>query len=528
MIEQGTHGLRVVVGNTAAYNLGVTPGLAFADARARAPHLLHEEIDRASDSYALGKLAAWMIRFAPLVAIDGEDGLMLEVTGCEHLYGGPREMLRAIKSILTREGFAHCLGLASTPVAAKALTRAAPGTILTPGREREGLALLPITALCLSEDAETLLRRFGLRRIGQLYGIDRKSLARRFQSRQYADAVLLKLDHALGLRHDPIRPLSSAPAKTARLNYPEPISTRDAIEQGLEHLTQKLCDDLGAYGQGARSFVLHAFRTNSTSARIKITTARPIRTPKHILRLFAERLDQIDAGFGIDLLLLEARRVGPMDISAVALSGDLATNDTDDVALAALADRITAKLGEGRVTVTMRRESHFPDRAEVRHVFSGTLPDAAANNPQVGPRPIRLLAHPERIKVLSEVPDGPPLQFVWRRIARKVAKADGPERIAPEWWTYTSPPRPAPSPKGAARDWLVPKLDPRADASLIGKVRGELMVTEIGAQVKNLPRARDYYRVEDETGQRFWLFRDGLYDDGRGSAPDWFMHGFFA
>ena len=267
----------------------------------------------------------------------------------------------------------------------------------------------------------------GLTRIGQLYGIDRKALARRFRSREAADAVLLRLDQALGLRHEPLDPLRLPPLQSARFNCPEPIFTGEAIEFALEKMSGQLCADLARLGQGARGFSLIAFRSDGTVSEVSITLARPARTPKHILRLFKEKIDRIDPGFGIDLLLLEAHRTGAMDISAVALSGDLAASDTDEVALAALADRITAKLTEGAVYVHRPAESHVPERAAKRETFTGQLPDAPAREVVTGPRPIRIFETPERVKVLAEVPDGPPQRFIWRKVTRHVARADGPE-----------------------------------------------------------------------------------------------------
>jgi protein ImuB len=177
-----------------------------------------------------------------------------------------------------------------------------------------------------------------------------------------------------------------------------------------------------------------------------------------------------------------------MNVSAVALSGDLAASDTDDAALAALADRIVAKLGPGSVRVNTPQESHAPDRAEHWHPYDGALPPPSHTHATTGPRPVRMLSHPERVDVIAEVPDGPPLRFVWRRVVRTVSRADGPERINPEWWRSLPP---------------------------------------VGGTGK-MPRARDYYRVEDSKGGRYWLFRDGLYDDDRGAAPEWYVQGLFA
>ena len=527
-MEAGTHGLRIAAANKSAQSEGVSVGLRFTDAKARCPGLSSEEIDRPADTAALKALGNWLIRFAPLIAVDGEDGLMLETTGCAHLYGGESGMMAEVSRLLQRDHIPHAAGLASTPGAASALARSKPGTILAHGSEREELSDLPVSSLRLSEEAETLLRRFGLTRVGQLYGIDRRALARRFRSREAADAVLLRLDQALGLRHEPLDPLRLLPLQSARFNCPEPIFTAEAIQFALEKMSADLCADLARLGQGARGFSLIAFRSDGEASEVSITLARPARTSKHILRLFREKIDQIDPGFGIDLLLLEARRAGAMDISAVALSGDLAASDTDEVALAALADRITAKLKEGAVYVHCPVESHVPERASQCETFTGQLPETLPREAITGPRPLRIFQTPERVRVLAEVPDGPPQRFVWRKVTRQVARADGPERINPEWWHHTAPPPRANSPEGTSQKWLAPKLDRRADAELIEKIHAKLAVEEVAVPVKNLPRTRDYYRVEDTEGRRYWLFRQGLYGDGRGLAPGWFMHGLFA
>ncbi|MDX1292423.1 MAG: DNA polymerase Y family protein [Hyphomonas sp.] len=530
LLETGPKGLRIAAANSPARQLGVVEGLAFTDARARVPHLVTEDMDHAADARALSALGDWMIRFAPLVAIDGSDGLILETTGCDHLYGGEAAMMETLSGLLARNAIPHRLGLAGTPGAASALSRAAPGTCLKEGEEQDGLADLPVAALRLSPDAETLLRRFGLTRIGQLYGIDRKALGRRFQSRSAADAVLLRLDQALGLRHEPLTPLRPVPIRSARLNCPEPIATGDAIQIGLETLTRDLCDRLGATGLGARRFVLTAFRADGTRSEIEVKAARPVREPRHILRLFRERIDTLDPGFGIDLLLLEAHRTDTMEASPMALSGDLASTDMDAAALSALADRIIARLGDRAVSLVQAQESHIPEHAERETRFTGQTPAPAGQLPPTGPRPVRILPSPERVTVMAEVPDGPPLRFIWRRVPRTVTRADGPERIAPEWWKHVAAPPGAPSLEGQARRWLSPKMDPRADADQIAHARARLeaALDAPSEPVRLLPRARDYYRVEDATGRRYWLFREGLYGDGRGGAPQWYVHGLFA
>lgn len=528
LVEAGQHGLRVVSTNKHARQQGVTEGLRFTDAKARCPDLTSQDIDRTADIQVLEKLGHWMMRVAPLVAIDGGDGLMVETTGCAHIYGDEAAMLEKIKVLLRRNHLPNRLGLAGTPGAAYALARTGDKTILQNGEEKAGLADLPIARMRLSEAAEILLRRFGLTRIGQLYDIDRKALARRFQSRSVADAALIRLDQMLGTRHEPLSPLRPPPAHACRVNCPDPILTGEAIEIGLTTLAARLCDELGQLGQGARGFTLLAFRADGTISDTSITLARPGRSAEHVTHLFQEKIDRIDPGYGIDCLVLEAHRVGPMSVSAVALSGDLAASDTDVAAVAALADRIAAKLGNGSVLATRFLESHMPEQAESLDPFEGDLASRAAYQHVIGPRPIRILTIPERVDVLAEVPDGPPQRFIWRKRSRHVARADGPERISPEWWRYIAPLPPAAAPKTADQKWLAPKLDPRADAALIAAVRSELEAAPQGAPVKNLPRARDYYRVEDTEGRRYWIFRKGLYGDNRGGHPDWYVHGLFA
>ncbi len=532
LVDQTAHGLRLACVNAAARALGLEVGLRFADARARVPELAYAETDHAADMAALEALASWMIRFSPLVALDGADGVMLETTGCAHLYGGEADMLAQISARLAANHIPAQLGLAGTQGAAWALARHQADVCLPDKETRAGLAGLPVAGLRLSDEALVLLRRFGLTRIGQLYGIDRKALARRFRSAEAAGAVLLRLDQALGQRAEPLVPLTPLPARTARLQCPDPIASTEAVAFGLERLAIMLCDALAKSGQGARGFSLQAFRVDGTVSSIGVTTAQTLRTPQHIVRLLSEHIDEIDPGFGIDLLMLEAHRLGPMDMSAMALAGDLAASATDTAAVSALVDRIRAKLGEHRVTVPTARASHLPERAETRMPFEAESFGAGAAAPPMpkGPRPLRLFDPPERVTVLASVPDGPPVRFVWRRVTRRVVRADGPERIAPEWWLHHAA-MPVASPEGAEAKWLTPKLDPRADAHLIAKARQNLQAcdtTEPSQPIRALPRARDYYRIEDERGHRYWVFRDGLYDDQRGGLPDWYVQGQFA
>ena len=483
IIIKTAHGLEIVAANSAARAQGVTNGLRFTDAKARAPELTAAHADPVEEAHSLKRLARWMVRWTPLVALDGADGLLLDIAGCAHLFGGEDAMLTAISIQLKGAEIPHRMGLASTVGAAAALALCAQeGTrpSLAAGEESEGLARLPVSALRLSSQSLHRLRRFGLTRIGQLYDLDRRALHRRFASREAADAVVLRLDQALGLIHEPISPLLPEPRFACRLPCAEPLISPEGIEQGLISLTEALSKDLVEKGQGARRFTFHAFRADGTSALTSIATARPERLPERVHTLFRERIGTIDPGYGIDLLMLTAHRIGAMSEGDTPLSGPWLKAQFDAAEASLLADKINARFGDGVVTIRTPSESHVPERSERETVFQGIFPQRPASR-LLGPRPLRLLTQPEPLKVMAPVPDGPPMRMTWRRVPRRIVKAEGPERIAPEWW----------------------KLSEKRS------------------------RARDYYRIEDDQGRRYWVYRDGLYHDRRGGTPLWFLHGFF-
>ncbi len=479
-------GLRVAAANPAANRLGIGPGLRFADAKSRAPQIQAEPVDRKADAAALQALGLWATRWTPLSAVDGLDGLRLDITGCGRFFGGEGALLTEIGERFAHDGFSCRIGAGPTAGAAWALARHGGDRVTVCRADQpvgDALADLPVQALRLSEEAERLLRRFGLTRIGQLYDIDRTALVRRFASREAADAVRLRLDQALGLMSEPLTPLRPPPDYAARRSYVDPLISSEGVTAGLADLSTELCQQLEKDGKGARDFTLTAFRSNGTASFVSLSTARPVRDPAHIRRLFRDRIEQIDPGFGIDLLAFTAARPDSLEAEARHLAADLAPSPIDPAALSALADRLTAKLGAGAVRFSRPVESHDPIRAEDTIPFEGRLPDwnESLAAPR-GNRPVRLFDRPEAVDVLAEVPDGPPIRFVWRRVPRRVTRADGPERIAPEWWRTFN-----------------------AEA-----------------------RARDYYRIEDEEGRRYWVFRDGLYQDGRGGPPRWFVQGLLA
>lgn len=501
LTERAARGLRVVAANPPAAAAGVVPGLTLADARARLPDLESEPVDRIRDRASLEALGHWAVRFTPTVALDGSNGLMLDITGSAHLFGGEAALMADLSARLHRAGFAHRIGVGPTKGAAWALAHGGTAPLARLGQEvateraiLAGLADLPADALRLGADTLTLLRRFGLTRIDQIAALDRAALARRFQSLEAADRVLLRIDQTLGRVAEPLRPLRPPPEHVARLPCPEPLLDLAGLEAGLEQLLARLGRALAAAGLGGRRFRLMAYRSDGTVGQLEVAAARPTRDPSHLMRLFAERLARLDPGHGVDLLTLDAESFAPMAeaVRPLVRHGPGAGEDPECAArLAALADRLAARLGDGAVRVPAPQESHGPENSERWAGFAEAAPDWActAIRPQPGARPVRLLARPEPIEVIAGVPDGPPVRFTWRRVVRAVARADGPERIAPDWWS--------------------------ADPGSHGRAGGQ-------------ERMRDYFRVEDAEGTRYWLFRNGLYGVAEAPGPHWYLHGLFA
>jgi protein ImuB len=441
------------------------------------------------EQVALRRLALWAERFSPSVAVDelqpAMQGLLLDMTGGAHLFGGEGALLQEIERRLEAAAIPARAALADTPGAAWALARFGAEKIAAAGRTREAIAELPVEALRLGEPALKLLRRFGLRRIGELYPLPRAGLARRFGAEEGMELVR-RLDQAGGGEAEPLEPVRPAPLYRAWTCFAEPLIDIEGVAHVLPQLAQALAAQLERDGKGARRLVLTAFRVDGRTTGIEAGLSLPAAAPAHLLRLLKERgLERLDLGFGVDALMLSAHKAEPARVRQTDIAPDAAR--AGEEALAALIDRIEARLGEGAVRRPVLLESHIPERSEA-WVADPPPGDGGGGSPQEleggQPRPLLLLDPPEPIETLADLPDSPPARFTWRRVAHKVARADGPERLSPEWW----------KPGGAA-------------------ARAE--------------RTRDYYRVEDEHGRRFWLFREGLYarEDG---PPSWWMHGVFA
>jgi len=492
------HG-RLLVGaaSRAAEDLGVVPGLPLAAARAVVPDLLTVPAEPDADAAALAALAAWCGRYSPWTApepaslagpLGGGAGAWLEATGCAHLFGGEAALLADLAGRLRRIGYAARAAVADTPGAAWAAARYGAddgpggGPVVAPGGARAALAALPVAALRLPPAVVAGLEGLGLRRIGALYDIPRASLAARCGA-----AVAARLDAALGAVHEPISPAPPPAVHVERLAFAEPIGRPEDVAAGLDRLLAGLCAGLEAAQAGARELVLWLYRPDGGVERLAVGTSRPNRTPAHLARLFAERLDGLDLGFGFEAMRLDAAVAEPLGPVQPRLDGNGLDGGADGAgtdALDALVDRLSNRLGADRVRRMRPRQSHLPERAVETAPALRAAPAAAGaawSPPGAPPRPLRLLPRPEPIEAMAPVPDDPPVMFRWRRVVHRVVRAEGPERIAPEWW------------RGGAPD----------DGAL-----------------------RDYYRVEDTAGGRYWLYRQGLYRDGA-PPPSWFLHGVF-
>lgn len=505
--------------NDAAAAAGLSPGMTLSHARALVPDVETAPADPRGDRAALEKLADWCCRYSPSYGIDdsgkdcasGDFGLWIDATGCAHLFGGEESMLADLDRRLRHFGLRHRLGLADTLGAAWGLARFHPTMQIVGGHEaRDVLFELPVAGLRLSAETLTLLRRLGLKTVGQLAAISRTALAKRFTSKEESEAVLRRLDQFFGEIEEPLTPRRPAPVYRAEQAFLEPLIEPEALTHGLALLTSDLCRLLTKVNQGAVRLAFFAFRVDGDVKTLRVGASLPTHDPVHIARLFAEKLPTLDPGFGIEKLALHAEHTAPIAKKQKTLEGGIADVTDPDERLAQLIDRLSARLGEDAVTITTPIETHTPER-QGRGASASTCKESAlgqgarafadkswADMPLLEGRPSCLLLRPEPIKALAEVPDGPPRRFTWRRVTHRVVKAEGPERIAPTW-------------VGAADS------------------------------VDLAATTRDYYRVEDENGRRYWLFRQGLYDAagyadvdaGRPRKVDgadrvcWYIHGVF-
>ncbi len=489
VVAKQNNALQISALDDAATDLGLEIGLPLANARAICPHLQVFDADEAADAHALNAIADWCDRFTPLVALDSPHGLFLDITGCAHLFGGEAALMRMACDALTRQGFAVSAAIAGTSICARTLTRCADGCIVVDGEEAKAVGPLPVFALGADDAITRGLRRAGLKTIGDVALRAHHEITARFGA-----GFTTLLEHALGQGDAPISPRKPLPDYIVEKRFAEPVSTEGAITMTLSRLAQMLVVAMERQGKGARRLAADFFRTDGVVRAIVVDTGQPVTRSEVIDRLFRERLDALndplDPGFGFDLVRLSASRTEIV----VQQQRDLDANVHDNDELAALIDRIAARIGGRRVVVHLPQNTHIPERATMaapaqHHLVAAAhavWPARAEGEPPL--RPLRLFEKPEPIKVpFATVPDGPPHHFTWRRATHAVVRVEGPERIAMEWWKY----------------------------------EGQALT-------------RDYFRVEDEAGLRFWIYRDGLYgsellnEENKPKPANWFMHGLFA
>lgn len=460
----GQGGVRLTAVSAEAAADGLVPGLTVAEARALVPALLVGDADPLGDAADLQRLALWCRRWTPRVAADGEDGLLLDITGCDHLFGGEGGLVTDIAARLGRAGIGHRLGLAGTPAAAWGWTRYRPARstpVLRPEEAVTALGRLPTDALRLPPDMAVALGRVGLRRIEDLLRLPRAPLAARF-GRELLD----RLDRLTGAAADPLTPVEAPGSWGARLALAEPISRREDFEEAASRLLAELAEGLRTAGRGARALRLSLFRVDGSLQVLEIGTGRPSRDPRHLLRLFRERFDRIEPGFGVEIVTLEAAETNPLPPEQTETdSGGAGT------ALPELVDRLRTRAGGKAALRLSVCDTHVPERSVALRPYEEDvpLPDDAGE----GERPVLLLSPPEPIQG-DGTGEAVPEAFYWRGRRYHVGLVEGPERIRSEWW-------------------------------------------------RDRDAVRDYYRVQEIGGRRFWIFRR------RGSALDgWFLHGLFA
>ncbi|WP_417808144.1 Y-family DNA polymerase [Thioclava sp.] len=442
---------RIYCLNVAAQSRGLYRGMPFSDARAFCPDLSSRPAAPQADMQFLTVLRRWATRWCPWVGFEGRDGLVLDITGSAHLFGDEEAMIATMRARLARAGLSVQIGSGNTRGAAWARAHYGEGAVLEK---------LPVDALRLEANTVTALQRMGLRSIGQLADSPRAPLARRF-----GPTVLLRLDQALGAQPEQICPEAEPPHYAVRMTLPEPIGLAGDVMAGTERLLERLCDKLKDHQAGARVLCLTLRRVDGDAQDVELRLARPLRDPARILPLFQRGVAEVDAGFGIDQMRLQAVQTEPLPAEQVTHGRVRDPGRLDD-----LITRIGTRIGLENVQRFLPADSHIPER-------SFTIAPAAFSKPERGwaclrPRPILLFA-PEPIAATGL---RPPRYFRWRRMALSTGRATGPERIAPEWWLID-------------------------DAWQSG--------------------IRDYWRVETLQGRRLWMFYTP-------QNPSWFVQGVFA
>ncbi|WP_158826445.1 Y-family DNA polymerase [Mucilaginibacter lacusdianchii] len=455
--------------NNVAQNEGISVGMTAADAKAIIPDLKVLDAVPGQAEKILQAAGKWCIRYSPAVAVDLPDGLLMEVTGCTHLWGGEHTYLQNLLTALRQKGYRVRGALAGTTGTAWAIARyGKQASVITSGDHIKALYPLPPAALRLEPVTLERLHKLGFHTVQKLLSLPKPALWRRF-----GEHLLLRIDQATGLKDEPLQILHPPEPYQVRLPFLEPIRTRLAIEKAILQLLADLCQRLQKEGKGLRGAILKGYRVDGKSIQISIGTNKPTAKVANIFKLLELKISTIEPALGIELFILEAPKVEDCSPEQERLWKPDSCG-LEDTGVAELLDRLTNKFGSNAINRYLPQERYWPEHA-IRPAQS--LDEKPATIWQTGkPRPMLLLPKPERIEVMALLPDNPPMLFIYKGERHVIKKADDAERIEREWW-------------------LEPGLH------------------------------RDYYTVEDEQGRRYWLFRSGHYGQ---EETQWYIHGFFA
>jgi len=466
----------VLAANEVAQGLGIYPGAAAARAQAVAIDLIIQDADLEGDRVGLETLALWALKtFSPIVAPDPPDGLVIDATGAVHLKGGDTAYLNDLIRRLARVGVTARAAMSGSWGSAHALARYIANPTLVIGSDESGraIAALPIRALRLPPVMVDGLSKVGFDVVGELEAAARAPLVHRF-----GPELIRRLDQAYGRAAEPIEPVESPELVQVRRAFaPEPIGAPETLARYTIKLVEALCAALEERGLGVRIADLRFHRVDNRIEIVRVTTAKPVRDLKRLARLLCDKIETVDPGFGVEQMVLAAIATEPLVWKPQA--NDLTTPAPPDVS--DLIDTLANRLGSlGKLYRLDPGDSFVPERSVQR--VTPTAPATALAWPENWPRPARLFAKPEPVTAMALLPDQPPTAFTWRGQRRRVVRADGPERVHGEWWR-----RP-----------------------------GELWAV------------RDYFQLETESGERFWVFRRGDGEWAPSGDLSWFLHGLFA
>ncbi len=463
------HGRMLILHSSpVAINKGIRKGMVLADAKAILPTLLHFDERPELISGLLKKITEWCIRFTPSASVDEPDGVILDASGCTHLWGGDEPYITEISKRFKAKGYKSRIAIAGTIGAAWANARYSGQNLITVQNDLNSILALPPESLRIEEKTTVRLHKLGLHQIQHLIQMPGSSLRRRF-----GDLIVQRLNQALGTEPEWVNNLTPIDPYQERLPCLEPILTRNGIEIALKRLLENLCRRLKKEGKGIRKAELKAYRIDHKISSVQISLGNASNNINHLLKLFEMKLDSMEPGPGYELFVLESSN--PEEVFSIQEEFWKNSTGFQQTQLTELIDRISIKLGPESIHRYLPAEHYWPERSFKK---ANTLMEEASTRWFADkPRPVELLPVPERILVTAPIPDYPPMHFRYKGVLHKVVKADGPERIEQEWWI-------------------------------------------------NEGEHRDYYAVEVESGNRYWIFRSGHYDEEK--KPGWFLHGFFA